>query len=495
MALKTRMTEPAGKTLRVAFPAVREIQSYDPAKIHFSYEYILLENLYSSLIEIDPKTGRVLPAVAERFEWVGDELHLKIRDDLKTISGRSITAADVVFSLKRVILLAANTHGNFRDLICPGVELRSIADDCPGIEQRGEAVVLSPGGPKTILLSMLAATDFAIIPESAVDPVTLQIKDYRETSGLYHVDRDQGGGKLKLKLNPHHFHATPDVAETIEVVAFNPKAGEKAIDLLRAGAVDHVLTTNGGNIEELIRFANSDADVQMHATMKIRNFVLVFTEQGKKKLSLKQRRSLGAKVRDAFKEIYESRPGFHASEEFFPALGEGGLSKDQQAEMDRITAGIEPTDLPAVQISLLKSGDMEFWSVPINKRVPNAKLSLGKFIPDLHDYAAGEEVPDAFIAATDTGFMEDIGLISYSLNAGYLGLPKSERAAWVKRYMDATSKEERIESLRALHFDALRDAAIVPLVISPFVALARKPWRMELSELYANNQLWLVKAQ
>lgn len=256
-----------------------------------------------------------------------------------------------------------------------------------------------------------------------------------------------------------------------------------------------MLTTNGGNIEELIRFANSDADVQMHATMKIRNFVLVFTEQGKQKLSLKQRRSLGAKVRDAFKEIYENRPGFHASEEFFPALGEGGLSKDQQAEMDKIMAAIESTDLPAVRISLLKSGDMEFWSVPINRRVPNAKISLGKVIPDLHDYAAGEEVPDAFIAATDTGFMEDIGLISYSLNAGYLGLPKSERAGWVKRYMDSTSKEERIESLRTLHFNALREAAIVPLVISPFVALARKPWRMELSELYANNQLWLVKSQ
>ena len=70
---------------------------------------------------------------------------------------------------------------------------------------------------------------------------------------------------------------------------------------------------------------------------------------------------------------------------------------------------------------------------------------------------------------------------------------QSERAKWISDYMALQTKEERIHALRDLHFRALSEAAIVPLVISPFVAMARKPWKMELSELYADNQLWLIK--
>lgn len=479
-------------TLRVAFPSMRKIESYDPSKIYIAYEYILLENIYSALVEIDPKNGQILPAAAESFSWVDDELHFKIRDDLRTVSGRPITAQDVVFSLKRIILLAANTHGNFQDLLCPGAELKSIYDPCPGIEQKGNTVVLKPGSKKTVLLPMLAAIDFAILPESAVDPETLAIRDYKETSGLYYVEADDGNGRLTLKINPQHFHASDEIAQTVEMVPFNAKAGESALALFDQRLVDHVLTTNSGRIEELISYSTSQSDVQAHATMKIKNFILVFTDNGRKKLSLEQRRWLGQQVHEAFLEAYADTLGYQGSREFFPTLGEGGLTDSQRKELDSILNAVKPVELPPLRISLLKAGGIEQWATPINKRVPAADLFLDKVIPDLHDYADPSEMPDAFIAGTDTGFMEDINLISYSLNAGYLGLKKTDRAGWVQNYMKMPSKEERISVLRDLHFTALRNADIVPLVISPFVALVRKPWRMELSELYANNQLWLV---
>lgn len=479
--------------LRVAFPSMRKIESYDPSRIHVAYEYVLLENLYSTLVELDHQNGQVQPAAAASFSWVGDELHFKIRDDLRTASGRPITAQDVVFSLKRIVILAANTHGNFRDLICPGAELKSIHDPCPGIEKRGETVVLKPGGKKTVLLPMLAAIDFAIIPESAVDAKTLAIRDYQETSGLYLVETDDGQGRLTLKMNPGHFHASEEIAQTVELVPFDAKAGESALDLFSKGTVDHVLTTNSGKVEELISYSKSHSDVQAHATMKIKNYVLIFTDQGRRKLNLEQRRWLGQQVREAFLEVYGDTLGYQGSREFFPALGEGGLTELQRKEIDSILNAVKPVDLPVVRISLLKAGNSEQWSAPINKRIPKADIFLDKVIPDLHDYSNPSEMPDAFIAGTDTGFMEDINLISYSLNAGFLGLKKSDRSEWVKNYMAMPSKEDRIAGLRSLHFAALRNADIVPLVISPFVALARKPWRMELSELYANNQLWLVK--
>jgi MarR-like DNA-binding transcriptional regulator SgrR of sgrS sRNA len=492
MGLKDQF-QPRPTTLRMAFPSANKIESYEPSNIRIAYEYLLLENLYSALVEIDPKTGQLLPAAAESFSWIGDELHLKIRDDLKTLSGRPITAKDVVFSLKRIIILAKNTHGNFQDLVCPGVELKNVHEDCPGIEYKGNTVILKPGGKKTILLPMLAAIDFAILPETSVDPKTLAITNYRETSGLYYVANDDGNGHITLKQNPGHFHASKDIAETVELVPFNAKAGESALALFEKGLVDHIPTTNSGKIEDLISYSSTREDVQVHATMKIKNFVLIFTDKGRKRLSLEQRRWLGEKIRESFLEIYSGTPGYQGSREFFPALSEGGLSDLQRKEMDAVNEAIKPMELPSLDVALLKAGDIDQWAKPILRRVPGLNLFLSRTIPDLHTYSNPSEMPDAVIAGTDTGFMEDINLISYSLNAGYLGLEKSKRAAWIKHYMETSSKEERIESLRDLHFSALRNADIVPLVISPFVALSRKPWRMELSELYANNQLWLIK--
>ncbi len=491
--LISKNTNDQGAVLRVAFPSVRPITSYEPTNIHIAYEYILLENLYSPLVEIDPKGGQVLPAVAESFQWEGSEIHFKIRSGLRTASGASVTAADVMFSLKRVIVLSQNTHGNFQDLICPGENLKSVDEHCAGLELRGDTVVLKPGTQKTVLLPMLAAIDFSIIPRSAVDPKTLAIKNYGETTGLYFVERQDADGSLHLKQNPGHFHAQEGVAHAVTMVGFDAKTPGTALALFEAGKVDHLLTTNASKIEDIINYARAHSECQLHATMKIKNFILVFTERGKAELSLDQRRSIGLKVRKAFAKIYGESAGYQTSEEFFPSLGDGGLSEHQLSEIRRITSDVKVDFADPIRIGLFKSGGFEQWAGPIRDYLPNADLYSETVVPDLHAYSNLSEMPQAFIAGTDTGFAEDINLISYSLNAGYLGLKKSERPKWIANYMALQTKGERTSALRELHFKALSDAAIVPLVIAPFVALARKPWKMGLSELYANNQLWLIK--
>jgi hypothetical protein len=481
-----------GKTLRVAFPSTRLINTYEPTNIHMAYEYVLLENLYSPLVEIDPKGGLVLPAITESFQWKGNELHFQIRPQLKTSGGTPITAADVVFSLKRVILLSQNTHGNFKDLICPDQVLKSIDDPCDGIAQNSDVVILRPKKQKTVLLSMLAAIDFAIIPKTSVDPKTLAIVNFAETSGLYYLSRQSEDGSMTLKQNPNHFRNDSGVATTVELVAFNPKI-TTAISLFESNKVDHVPTTNSSKSEDIINYAKTHSDVQLHATMKIKNFVLVFTDRGKAELSQEQRIVVGKKVRAAFSKIYADLPGYQASEEFFPRLGDGGLSDQQRSEIQNLIENSSDKNIPAVKIGLLKSSGIEQWSNPIHEVMPNADLYLEKVIPDLTNYEKLTDMPHAIIAGTDTGFTEDINLISYSINAGFLGLKKNQRQKWVSDYMDIQTKEERIHTLRELHFKALLESAIVPLIISPFVALSRKPWKMELSELYANNQLWLIK--
>ena len=77
--------------------------------------------------------------------------------------------------------------------------------------------------------------------------------------------------------------------------------------------------------------------------------------------------------------------------------------------------------------------------------------------------------------------------------AGFFGMSKAERNLWLAEYMEMANKNDRLAMLRTVHFNALFEGVLVPITVSPFIAVVRKPWRMGLSELYANNQLWLIR--
>jgi hypothetical protein len=129
------------------------------------------------------------------------------------------------------------------------------------------------------------------------------------------------------------------------------------------------------------------------------------------------------------------------------------------------------------------------------KVLPTADCYRENNFPDFKKYDNLIDESHVFIASTDTGFLEDISLISYSLNAGLLGLTRSERKQWLTEYMADDYQMTRIQKLKNLHFQALAEPVLVPLIASPYTALIRRPWKMELSELFANNQLWRIKNQ
>ncbi len=484
--------EQQNKTLKVAFPVRLKATAYEPTSISLDYEYIFLENVLSPLVEI-LADGSIEPGVAEKVDWVGDELKLSIRKSLKTFSGKPITEDDVVFSLKRLLVLSGNTHGNFKDIVCPGVELKTVEDPCPGIRQEDGTVFLNAKGRKSFLLPMLGAIDFAIIPKSSVDPKTLKIIDFSETSGPYSVESDDGDGNILLRLNPHHYFVADNIAQKILLVPTDSKVKGDSIQAFKSGLVDHLTTIDAAKADELIGFANSNSDFESHVTMKIRSLVVVFTDRGQRELSAGERRFVGEKLKAAFSKIYEGVPGFEQRAEFFPSLGEGGLTAEQQERLAQVRGDDLAPPKVKFKLGLIKRGALEDWSNPINTELPQADCYIETNAPDLKKDLKVDDVPHAFVASTDTGFMEDISLISYSLNAGLLGLSKSERKKWLAEYMATDDKALRIHKLKSLHYQALAEPSIVPLMASPYAALVKKPWKMELSELYANNQLWRIK--
>lgn len=484
------------KELRVAFPAAKSALNYEPTKIHLGHEYIFLENVFSPLFEINPKDGQIGSGLAQSYEWHGDDLILTIRDNSKTVSGSLITAEDVEFSLKRLLVLSGNTHGNFKDLVCPDSTLKSIEDKCSGIQRDGNKIILRAGKRKSFLVPMLAAIDFAIIPKSSVDPKTLAIVDFRETSGPYYVEKDDDKGNLVLKANPNHFRFTKDIPQQIKLVPTNLEDNRASIELFEKNLVDHLTTIDQAKAEELFAFAKKRDDVEIHATHKIRNLSLVFTEKGLKGFAAVERHQIGEKVRKAFDKILANKVTFEKTDEFFASLADGGLTAEEKKKIST-SFNVSTVDIinKKIRIGLIRSGETESWKSEIQKSLPDSDVYQENNVPDFKKYDSETEIPDAFIASTDTGFSEDINLISYTLAAGFFGLSKTEREKWLAHYMENEDKTARLSLLKAIHFKSLNEAILVPIAVAPFLAIIRKPWRMNLSELYANNPLWLIKQQ
>ncbi len=475
--------------LRVTFPSTRAALTYDPVHIHLDYEYIFLENIYSPLVEFDTH-GVLRPGVAEKVEQEGNRLVLTIRD-LKTENGTPITASDAAFSLKRLLVLTGNTHGNFRDLVCPGATLKSVEDNCSGIQVQGDKLILTAVHKSPFLLPMLAAIDFAVIPRASVDPKTLKIINMKETSGPYYVASDDGKGHIVLKLNPNHYHAARDIAHQIDFVPI-PK-NESSLQMLVDNKVDHVTTIDPSRSDAVLEFAKTHPEFNYHTTEKIRLLFLKFTDRGLNHLTADERRLIGEKVREVFHSLYKRVAGAEPRDVFIPGSGDGALDTAQVAKLSKINQQIAKTIPDGISIGLLKFSNIGEWLMPLKKVLPTVNFFQVTDVPTLERHDT--QMPDAYIGGTDTGFMEDIGLISYALNSGTFGLTKPERQKWLAKYMTTDSKPERMKMLRDIQFKALTSAAMVPLIASPYTAITRKPWTMQLSNLYADDQLWLIKHQ
>jgi hypothetical protein len=480
-------------TLRVGFPVRIDSSGFEPTRIILAHEYVFLENVFSPLVEFS-KDGAIEPGVAEAFDWIGDELRLSIRKNLKTASGRPITTDDVVFSLKRLLVLSRNTHGNFNDIVCPGVVLKSIDDECPGIRAEAGSIFLRATGGRTFLIPMLAAIDFAIVPRESVDPKTLKIINFAETSGPYWVESvDQATGQAILRLNQHHYHAQKNIAQTVELIP-TPKAPNASLQMLKDNALDHVTTIDASRADAQLSFArDNEAIVSVHASQSIALTLAKFTERGLRELSTGERRNIATRLRRVFEQIYEGVPGHEPRREFFPAMSAGGLSKDQQDKLYSLDGLEEKAPIKKLRIAVLRFSNFEQWGTPIAKAFPSDEVYQETTVPTFKKFEKIEDEPHLVVLWTDTAFLEDVGLISYNINAGTFGLTKTARSRWLADYMATEDREIRLKLLKELHFKALSEAVIVPLIASPYVALTRKPWRMELSTLFANNQLWRIK--
>jgi hypothetical protein len=485
------------KTLKVAFPGYNDSFHYDPSKIHFAHEYIFLENTFSPLVEYSTD-GQLVSGVAEKFYWKGTDAYFEIRSDLKTIDGKKIDAYDVELSLKRLLILGGNTHGDLKSLICPNNKITKLTDTCSNMEVKdnGKTLVIKFSEIKPFLFPMLAAIDFAIIPKDSIDLKTLKIIDYRNTSGPYYVKKDDPEGNIILSANPFHYHYSKNMPHEVYLIPSGKTNRKESLDLFLNNKVDHITTTDKVYPVDLIHFASQHKGINIHSTYPIHLYMVVFTNRGLKRFSDEERIKIGKAIKNLFLSLHSNEPEYKPVNEIFPVFGEGSLNKEQvndvinkynkvneQKVLEKEILGWDPYNAVIDKYETIKQIFPKLKLIKIQGKIPGlVNYKLEKI-----------EEPDFSIRRCDVGFQEDIGLLSYYFSIDFFYLRGEEGKKWLKKYMSIPSKEERLNMLRELHYKTLITGSVIPIAMTPYAAIVRKPWKINFSKYHANNPIWRIQ--
>ena len=485
-------------TIKVAFPSYEGAASYDPVKIHFADSYTFLADTFSPLVEYSV-TGELLSAAAERFEWIGNEAHFTMRKGLKTIDGHEIDAHDAERSFKRTFILGGNTHGNLKDMLCPGIKMAFLNDACPGLEVRnnGRTLVMKFRERKIFLFPMLAAIDFAIIPKGSINPETLAITDYRNTSGPYYVLKDSPSErKIELAANPYHFHYAEDIPQRATLVPTTGMDKMGSLKLFSEEKVDHIMTIDRLPANSAIEYGKEHREAEVFRTYPVQVSFVIFTKKGLTRLSRNERFRIGANIKRLFLHKHSGKKGYEDAEQVFPLLGEGALGYTEFATVKKYRMAVAdtgPIDKEFIAWNINMSPDFEGEEESLKLLFPCGRFEkIGK-IPGFVNYTKEKiDEPDLYLMWTDMSFQEDIGLLSYYNGVDFFYWGGQDKAEWLRRYMAVGEKKNRLKLLRELHYQTLINAAVIPIAKSPYTAMVRKPWGLDFSKLYGSNRLWRI---
>jgi hypothetical protein len=475
---------PMTGSIKVSLDFHRSAHSLDPANIVTSYEYELIWNLYSRLVEHD-RDMQLIAGAPESFTVDGRTVTFRFGTKTKTHSGHVLDAQDAATSLKRLIIFGKSSHGDIRRLLCPDHKLLSVKEDCPGIRVADNKLILSTSEPYQIplLVEALTSADYSIIPQSNLDEA-LKISDISETTGPYYVESDSTDGRLVLRANHLSYRFNTEMPETIHLTPMETSSG---ILSLRSGLVDIVPVTE--YYRKILMEPSDEVSFNYHKTLPLKLSLVKFSPHALSVFTPDQRMYVGNEIARA---VLTCRSQYYGTPtmEFFPSLSDGGLSEQQRKELFAFRKSLRKPKFHKPITLAVTDKSLEIFS-RLLADVPELKVvSLkGKSIFEIEK----NDLPDAYIVATDASWTEDVNLIGYNFNTGTFFLPNVNSDQWMEKYLRLDKKEERIKLLNKLHFDLLMNASFIPIDIAPYFAFSKPDWTLELSRFQTVTEFWRIR--
>lgn len=244
----------AGGTLRVA---ITEPSSIDPALAHDPAGRLVVATMCDPLVQLDPRTAELRPAVADSFLQAdrGRGITLRIRKDARFSDGSAVTADDVVFSLSRLARadFASPLSGLVRPVTgFPEVHGEEETDDDDARRQlkglsviEGNSLEIGLAGELATWVRTLGDTALSVVPRDAAQDDPAAFERNPVCSGPYRLAApyEPGDGTIVLERTPGHRPVNAGFtaggagyADRIEFVVH--ESAEAGLAAWRAGNVD-----------------------------------------------------------------------------------------------------------------------------------------------------------------------------------------------------------------------------------------------------------------
>lgn len=477
------------RKLRIAWYSSNKLETHDTANIQFAASANVLRNIYSPLM-IYNSSSEIEFVLIQDFSWISEtEIKFQFKENLKSSNGDLITAEDAYLTLKRLIIKQTNTHGNLQNFLCPSDDLKSVSDVCSGLRYEGNALFLKADNKDMakFLLPLVTNMDFGVIPKNAIDWATedLIIKDYSNTSGPYFVESTNEHNEHSLAANRNSplYHE-----EMPQLVVLIPVMDTSSPEKIRNNEIDMISTVDKADIDIINNF-ELDKNFTIHKTSELKVTALYFTSAGLSKTKASERLLIGKIIKSGIIKEWPEKTVLKVADQFFPTFGEASLSKSQFHSLakkvesaeniktsQKLKISVEAHKLEMFKMLFAKHENLEFIKF---SGMPNSKKP--------------EEMEDAFILPGDTGFYENISLISYYMSTGTFGYNKADANKWIQDYIKIDDKVTRLDKLRELHFDVLSKGLIIPISITPYIAVAKKEWKIEFYKHFAGTPIWMMR--
>ena len=259
--------------------------------------------------------------------------------------------------------------------------------------------------------------------------------------------------------------------------------------MFKDGRIDHITTIQKLTVRDINELDRSQIDV--HETLHIMAVLASITEKGRKNLSVKQRLAFAKSLQRSFHDFASQGQDYRATHQYFVSFGNGTLSDEERQKIKEVMSNVEMNS-SGKGLHLGNFNLREEMKAVAHHNMPHLKIKRSQKQPSLSQEGE-EDTPDYHIFITDIGFLDDIGLLSYSIKTGHFGFPPEDGQAWLKDYMNTEGSKEKMAKIKQLQMVAITEGRMIPLLTAPTFAIVRKPWTLHLSELFANNQFWKIR--
>jgi hypothetical protein len=232
----------------------------------------------------------------------------------------------------------------------------------------------------------------------------------------------------------------------------------------------------------------SSKDYEIHETLPLKVTAIQFSPKAMREFTPQQRAFAGEALGKVYSKLF---PKFKAKPtlEFFQALGAGGLDDDQLEKIRSIREIKErPIFARPIEVRILK----DYVGI-ISKELkdyPEIKVNAAE-IPAIR--LSPEKRPDMYSVLNDSAWTEDLTLVGYNFGMGFFSLPGLDVEKWMLDFASTSERTNRIKKLNQLHFDLLKTVTLLPIDVSPYYCVIKKPWELNQSNLSANLRLWRIQ--